>query len=141
MKNPFQFGGTLRPEEIVNRQSEIKQIVQTIQDSEKLFLMGLRRYGKTTILHAARQQCEARGGRVIYLRAWNQLPATQKTALSEVRRITPGCLARLAITFRVWVSGQEPDATRAIAAGNATAPGEERWGDAWGVAVGSQKDA
>ncbi|HEX4945484.1 MAG TPA: ATP-binding protein, partial [Blastocatellia bacterium] len=76
MKNPFQFGGTLRPETIVNRQSEIKQIIQTIQDSEKLFLIGPRRYGKTTILHAARQTCEARGGRVFYVNAeaYNNLP-------------------------------------------------------------------
>jgi hypothetical protein len=76
MRNPFQFGGTLRPEDIVNRKSEIKQIVQTIQDSEKLFLIGPRRYGKTTILHAARQQCEARGGQVFYVNAeaYNNLP-------------------------------------------------------------------
>ncbi len=69
MKNPFQFGGTLLPPDIINRQKEIQQIVQTIRDREKLFLIGPRRYGKTTILHAARLQCEAQGEHVFYLNA------------------------------------------------------------------------
>lgn len=80
MKNPFQFGGTLRPEDIINRKSEIKQIVQTLEESEKLFLIGPRRYGKTTILHAARQQCERRGGRVFYLNAEAYNNLTELTA-------------------------------------------------------------
>jgi energy-coupling factor transporter ATP-binding protein EcfA2 len=69
MENPFRFGGTLGLEEIVDRQDEINQVAQTIRDGEKLFLIGPRRYGKTTVLHAARQLGESKGMKVLYFNA------------------------------------------------------------------------
>ena len=69
MNNPFRFGGTLGPDEIVDREGEINQVAQTIRDGEKLFLIGPRRYGKTTVLHAARQLGESKGMKVLYFNA------------------------------------------------------------------------
>ncbi len=69
MENPFRFGRTLDLADIVNRQAEIAQVVETIRDGEKLFLIGPRRFGKTTILHAARQTGEAVGMTVLYFNA------------------------------------------------------------------------
>ena len=69
MDNPFRFGGTLGRDDIVDRQEEIKQVVETIKDGEKLFLIGPRRYGKTTIMHAARQLCEEKGMTALYFNA------------------------------------------------------------------------
>src|SRR5437773_4160557 len=53
MKNPFQFGRELAPAELVDRQDEIAACVRTVQNRERLFLIGPRRYGKTSILKAA----------------------------------------------------------------------------------------
>jgi uncharacterized protein len=69
MENPFRFGRTLDREDIVDREVEIAQVVQTIRDGEKLFLIGPRRFGKTTVLHAARQTGEAGGMVVLYFNA------------------------------------------------------------------------
>lgn len=69
MENPFRFGGTLGLADVVNRQAEIAQVVQTIKDGEKLFLIGPRRFGKTTVLNAARQVCEHEGAIILYFNA------------------------------------------------------------------------
>jgi AAA+ ATPase superfamily predicted ATPase len=69
MENPFRFGRTLDLEDIVDRQDEIEQVVQTIRDGEKLFLIGPRRYGKTTVLNAARQHCDTKGMKALYFNA------------------------------------------------------------------------
>jgi uncharacterized protein len=53
MKNPFQFGRELSPPDLVDRQEEIAACVRTVQNRERLFLIGPRRYGKTSILKAA----------------------------------------------------------------------------------------
>lgn len=61
MENPFRFGGELTQDELVDRQEELQQVVETIRTGEKLFLIGPRRYGKTSILHAASQVARAQG--------------------------------------------------------------------------------
>jgi uncharacterized protein len=53
MNNPFEFGRELSPEELVDRQQEVLEVRNTIRQAGKLFLIGPRRYGKTSILRAA----------------------------------------------------------------------------------------
>jgi AAA+ ATPase superfamily predicted ATPase len=53
MKNPFEFGRELGADELVDRQEEVSAIMRTIRDGGKLFLVGPRRYGKTSVLKAA----------------------------------------------------------------------------------------
>ena len=53
--NPFRFGGDLGANEIVDRVEETAQVESTIRNGEKLFLIGPRRFGKTSILRAARE--------------------------------------------------------------------------------------
>ncbi|HEX4946808.1 MAG TPA: ATP-binding protein [Blastocatellia bacterium] len=61
MENPFTYGRELGLDELVNRQEELKLVVNTIKAGEKLFLIGPRRYGKTSLLRAAAQVCEGDG--------------------------------------------------------------------------------
>jgi hypothetical protein len=56
MINPFQFGRELGANELVDREDEIAQVVGTIREGGKLFIVGPRRYGKTSILKAAEDQ-------------------------------------------------------------------------------------
>ena len=49
MEPPFRFGGELERDELVDRQEELQQVIETIGTGEKLFLIGPRRYGKTSI--------------------------------------------------------------------------------------------
>ncbi|MGH9843509.1 MAG: AAA family ATPase [Blastocatellia bacterium] len=59
MRNPFEFGRELDPAELVDREEEVAEVVRTIESGGKLFLIGPRRYGKTSILRAAEQRFEA----------------------------------------------------------------------------------
>jgi hypothetical protein len=68
-QNPFRFGGDLGAGEIVDRVEETAQVESTIRNGEKLFLIGPRRFGKTSILRAAEENLEANGAIVIRLNA------------------------------------------------------------------------
>jgi hypothetical protein len=56
MKNPFEFGRELGIEELVDRETEVANVLNAIRDGNKLFLIGPRRFGKTSILKAAEDQ-------------------------------------------------------------------------------------
>jgi AAA+ ATPase superfamily predicted ATPase len=56
LRNPFEFGGELKASSLIDREQELDQVVRTIQNGGKLFLIGPRRYGKTSILAAAEAQ-------------------------------------------------------------------------------------
>lgn len=66
MKNPFEFGRELGQTELVDREDELKTVVRTMHDGGRLFLIGPRRYGKTSILRVATEQARAEG--VVVLR-------------------------------------------------------------------------
>ena len=59
MKNPFEFGRPVDEIELVDRQSELRAVKAALTQGQKLWLIGPRRYGKTSILVAAQQQLRA----------------------------------------------------------------------------------
>ena len=65
MTNPFQFGRELAPADLVDRDEEIATCVRTIQQRERLFMIGPRRYGKTSILRAASETVQKEGALVL----------------------------------------------------------------------------
>lgn len=65
MRNPFEFGRELGPDELVDRQDEVAAVARAMEEGERLFLIGPRRFGKTSILHAASTLAEARGVAVL----------------------------------------------------------------------------
>lgn len=65
--NPFWFGGFLQAHQLVDRESEIAQVIKTIERGGKLFLIGPRRFGKTSILQVAITQAEEKGALILHL--------------------------------------------------------------------------
>jgi AAA+ ATPase superfamily predicted ATPase len=63
--NPFEFGGELKASSLIDREQELDQVVRTIEDGGKLFLIGPRRYGKTSILAAAEEKLADSGVAVL----------------------------------------------------------------------------
>ena len=61
MENPFEFGRELGSDELVNRTEELAAVKQTISAGGKLFVIGPRRFGKTSLLKAASEQAEKQG--------------------------------------------------------------------------------
>ncbi len=69
MKNPFEFGRELGVGELVDRESEVAEVEEVIKTGRKLFLIGPRRYGKTSILKAAEDNLGAADAVVLRLDA------------------------------------------------------------------------
>lgn len=61
MENPFQFGRELGVDELVDREDEVAEVIRTIRQAGKLFVIGPRRYGKTSILKAAEDRLVGEG--------------------------------------------------------------------------------
>ncbi len=64
--NPFEFGRELGAGELVDREAELELVRRSILNRGRLFFIGPRRYGKTSILHAAEELLSGEG--VIVLR-------------------------------------------------------------------------
>ena len=65
MRNPFEFGRELGSDELVDRTDELRQIQAALVSGAKLFLIGPRRYGKTSLLRAATERVERTGAVVL----------------------------------------------------------------------------
>jgi len=59
MRNPFEFGRELGIGELVDREVEVAEVEEVIRSGRKLFLIGPRRFGKTSILKAAEDKLHA----------------------------------------------------------------------------------
>ena len=81
-KNPFEYGSGLRAETLVDREKEVAEVINTITEGGKLFLMGPRRYGKTSILKAA--QAKAIEQKAVVLRFNAEAYATLEELISAV---------------------------------------------------------
>src|ERR1700753_3900286 len=69
MRNPFQFGRELGIGSLVDRKKELAAVEQAIRDGNKLFLIGPRRYGKTSILRSATDRLKSNSAIVVRLDA------------------------------------------------------------------------
>lgn len=69
IRNPFRFGGDLGDAELIDREQETAQVESAIRNGEKLFLIGPRRFGKTSILRAAEERLTAANAVVLRLNA------------------------------------------------------------------------
>lgn len=65
VRNPFEFGRELDEAELVDRQRELDLVERAIANRGKFFLMGPRRFGKTSILNAVEHRVSARGAAVL----------------------------------------------------------------------------
>ena len=60
-KNPFEYGRELSVGELVDRRDELVTIRRALTNGSKLFLIGPRRYGKTSLLATAEAIAEKEG--------------------------------------------------------------------------------
>jgi hypothetical protein len=69
MKNPFQFGRELGISSLVDRKEELAAVKRVISEGNKLFLIGPRRFGKTSILKTATDELSKTSAIVVRLDA------------------------------------------------------------------------
>lgn len=105
-RNPFAYGRDLGPAELVDRRDELAAVAGAIQRQGTLFLIGPRRYGKTSILRAASTLAEADGTSVFRYDA-QAFPTiadlAERLAADTVRRLTPS-IDRAAVRAKTRVA-------------------------------------
>jgi len=68
-RNPFRYGVDFDPNDVIGRKDEITRAVRAIRDGQRLFLIGPRGFGKTSILRAAQASTSRSGAVVLYVNA------------------------------------------------------------------------
>lgn len=70
MRNPFEYGGVVSGDAFCNRQQETKDLVRAMENGDKLFVLSERRYGKTSLVHAALGRLPRKGYLSAYVDLW-----------------------------------------------------------------------
>jgi len=110
-RNPFEFGRELAPDELVDRDSELRDIGRAVANRGKLFLIGPRRFGKTSILNAIEHRLTARGAVVLRYdaEAYESLAALAQALLTGAARKLTGPLAKAGDVVKQFFSRLRPD--------------------------------
>ncbi len=110
IKNPFQYGREISREQLIDRQREVAEVVDTIKEGGKLFLIGPRRYGKTSILAAAQEIAEADG--LVVLRfdaqAFPTIEALVRAALAQATEKLGGGFSKASDSVRKFFKTLKP---------------------------------
>ena len=85
MTSPFQYGREMRGAEFVDRVDEVDQVFSTLLRRERLFLIGPRRFDKTSILVTATERAEADGALILYVNA-EKFAGTREIAAELIRQ-------------------------------------------------------
>ncbi len=119
MKNPFQFGRELGAGEIVDRETEIAAVIGTINSGGKLFVIGPRRYGKTSILRAAAEQAETAGAVVLSynVEAYPTLDNLARAILTEATAKLVGNVEKAGEKIRRFFSALRPEVSYSMTEG------------------------
>jgi len=129
MKNPFEFGRELGVNEIVDRDAEIAQVVETIENAGKLFLIGPRRYGKTSILKAAEDKLESHGAVVLRhdAESYPSLDLLVNALVVDAARQLKGSVERIGEQIRRFFSSLRPELNFSVT--------ERQWTAKMGISV------
>lgn len=120
MHNPFVFGEIMGAERLVDRKSELQAVEQALQTGAKLFLIGPRRYGKSSILRAARENLAARGVTVLLfnVEAYSDLDSLARAIIAASAKATQGPLQAVGEKIRSVFSRLRPELSYDIASGS-----------------------
>lgn len=133
MKNPFEFGRELGPDELVDRDEELSAAVAAMRNAGKLFLIGPRRFGKTSILRAAAERARESGTVVLRYDA-EAFPTLEQLAarlLADTAAALTGTVERAGKAIREFFASVRPEASYdatenawSVTLGAAAQPGE-----------------
>jgi len=116
-RNPFEFGRELGANELVDREMELEAISRVITNRGKLFFIGPRRFGKTSILNATEERLAQSGIAVLRYDAeeYESLGRLAQALLSGAARHLAGSLDRAGETTRKFFAKLRPNVTYDLA--------------------------
>ncbi len=111
--NPFEYGQAVTPATLVDREDELARLVETVANGGRLFLIGPRRYGKTSLLNLAEVRLEAEGLIVLRVDAekFETAELLAKAILARAVRALAGPVDQVAKTVRSFFGAVRPDVT------------------------------
>jgi uncharacterized protein len=84
MRNPFEYGGVVTGNAFCNRERETADLVRAMESAQKLFVFSERRYGKTSLVHAALGKLPRKAYLYAYVDLWpTDSEATFATAVAK----------------------------------------------------------
>jgi len=113
MKNPFKYGEAVLGENFADRKKELNELIRDLSDSERIFLISPRRYGKTSLIMNALEVLKSKGIHTVYIDLYK---ATSLYKLLEiyVREITSAVetkFERMLDFFKKTLPGLRPKIT------------------------------
>ena len=109
--NPFEFGRELGADELVDREAELALVRRSILNRGRLFFIGPRRYGKTSILHAA-EELLGRDGAVVLrynAEAYESLSLLAQALLTGAARRLGGTVEQASAGLRRFFGRLRPE--------------------------------
>jgi AAA+ ATPase superfamily predicted ATPase len=135
MINPFEYGRELGTDELVDRQEEVAEVVETIQQGGKLFLIGPRRFGKTSILKAASDRLGLTKAVVLRFdaEAFTSLDLLVTSLIAAAAKGLKGPVERVGDQVRTYFSRLRPELSFNIT--------QEAWSAKLGMNIAANADA
>ena len=135
MNNPFEFGRELGTEELVDRDQDVAAVIQTIKQGAKLFLIGPRRFGKTSILKTAQDRLASTNAVVLRFDAetYSSLDLFVASLMSSAATGLRGTVERVGDQMRSFFSRLRPELTFNIT--------QESWSAKLGMQIATTQDA
>jgi uncharacterized protein len=117
-RNPFEFGRELAPDELVDRDAELVAIARAVANRGKLFFIGPRRFGKTSILNAVEHRLAKRGTVVLRYdaEAYESLTLLAQALLTGAARKLTGPVARAGTVITRLFTRLKPEVNYDLAA-------------------------
>lgn len=110
LSNPFPYGRELRADELVNRDAERETILRSLENRDKLFLIGPRRFGKTSLLATVEQEAWERGISVLRFDAekYETLELLAQAIVTGAARAMQGGFERMSELVRTAAAALRP---------------------------------
>ena len=128
MKNPFEFGRELGADELVNRTEELETVRQIIATGGKLFVIGPRRFGKTSLLKAAAERAAGEGHIVLRYNAeaFGEIDGLVRKIIEDSARLLKGSVETTGEAIKRYFKSLRPEISFSVTQGE--------WKSAIGVA-------
>jgi len=109
--NPFEFGRELSREELIDRTDELARVERALSGGGKLFLIGPRRFGKTSLLAAAASELRARNVRVLRfnIEAFSTVEGLTRALISESAKQLSGPVRQVGERVRLAFGALKPE--------------------------------
>jgi uncharacterized protein len=135
MDNPFEFGRELGTDELVDRQAEVIAVIETLRQGTKLFLIGPRRFGKTSILKTAEDRLVGKNAVVLRFDAesFPSLDLLVSALIAAAAKSLKGKVERVGDQITKFFSKLRPELSFSIT--------QDAWNAKLGVNVASSQEA